>query len=1095
MIKKESIDRVLDVEVSDVIPKFVALKKAGTNLKGTSPFNPDDQTPSFVVAPVKNIWKCFSTGKGGYGPVSFIMEHKGETWIEAIKIVAKTANIILEQEVLTPEEQAEENKFDSYKAIVDWANKRFQKNFDALEPTHWAKKNLKDRKFSEDILTRFEIGYASDKFHDVHKELHEQAKVEDGVTLGLITHKSPKYYDFFIDRLIFPIHNSLGRVIGFGGRRSNKKAVAEFPKYLNSPDTPLYKKEMTLYGLFQAKKSIREYNAVYLFEGYTDVIAFSNRDINNVIATCGTALGLEQCRMIKKLCHHVILVRDGDKAGTAAAYRDLDMLLQCGFKVSIVPLEDGEDPDTLAQQHEDLKTFLRNNTVDALGWKTLNFRKECETPDEIANAADSIVKTLDLITDPIKQKEFIKDCARKLKIKAADLTYKLKVFSQMKLAGLKKERLDEDTELMQMQSRGFPTDGDLMSYKRDGFVSSEKEKAIYFQTSSNIFYKGTNFTVNPLFHIISSKNDGKRILEMKNDIGEVGVVDFTNKEISSFNLFQEKIVDSHNFAFEPAVSAYNFKQFRNRLLYSFDKAYEFTTLGQQPEGFYAFANGVVLGDEFREVDEYGIVEVKDQNFQKDKSKIDLFYSPAFSKVNLGNREDDDSYEGVRSFTYINSSITFSKWMDLMYKVYGKKALTGIGFTIAAIFRDIIVDQFGAFPHLFLTGQKQSGKTKFSESLTNVFTPNQKGFDLNSGSVVGFFRRVSRISNIVLALEEYHDTNIHEIKFQVLKAAFDNRSRETGVASTDKKTNLDRIKCACIILSQYRSVRDDNSLSSRSLTEHFLERNYTVEQKLLFAELKNEEKKGMTSILLELLKYREEIEKELTLTINELNKDLIKRFEKDEYMERMLENFTVIMAPVKILWKKFAFPFTWNEFYTHCVDAIQESSDMISETEGTAKFWQTLSYLVDRRIIKEGYDFKIEKKLSFKIYEGKKEGVAQYREVTNSAMEDILFIRLGKVHQDYMEAVSKRKGEEPIGESTLKGYFKSKPYFYGSVKAEQFKNGSTSAYVFNYTQMANLNVVNLERDYSTEDEPSVPVATSSADGDQVPQSKQQDFPFQ
>ncbi|WP_417200074.1 DNA primase [Bizionia sp.] len=1091
MITKESIDRVLDVTVEEIIPKIWDLKKAGANLKGKSPFNTQDKTPSFVISPAKNVWKCFSSGLGGYGPVSYIMQKEKLEWIQAIKQVAELANITLQQEVETPDVQEERAKFDGYKTMVEWANKVFNKNFNDLKDDHWAKKNLTDRKFSDEIITKFQIGYAADTFHQLHKRFHEAGKVDEAVTVGLVKHKPPKYFDFFVDRLIFPIHNTQGRIIAFGGRRSNDEKVKEFPKYLNSPDTPLYKKEKVLYGLYQAKQAIVKTNRAYLVEGYTDVIAFHNKNVNNTIATCGTALTVEQCKLLKKLCNHVVIVRDGDTAGQNAAYKDLDILISCGFKVSVIELPAGQDPDSLARNIKNLAEVLKGDTFDALLWKANKLREYADTPDEVSNAVETIGKTLILINDPIKRKEYIKQCAKKLKITNKDLTTKVTILSNMKEAGLQREVQNEDQELMSMQTRGFPSDGDLMQFKHDGFVSSEKERAIYFKNASDIFFKGTNFTVKPLFHIISSQDEGKRILELTNNINEIGVVDFTNKEISSFTMFQEKIVDRYNFAFEPAVTAFHFKQFRNRLLYSFDKAYEFTTLGQQPEGFFAFANGVVLDDEFREVDEYGIVQVKDQNFKDDKTKIDLFYSPSCSKVNLGNRDDDDSYEGVRSFVYKQSPIEFPQWMDLMVKIYDKKAYTGIAYAIASLFRDIIVDRNGSFPHLFLTGQKQSGKTTFSESISNIFTPGQKGFDLNSGSVVGFFRRVSRIANIVMALEEYHDSNIHEIKFQVLKQAFDDRARETGVASGDKKTKLDRIKSACIILSQYMSVRDDNALSSRSITEHFIERVYSVEEKLAFAKLKQYEKEGMTSMLVDLLKHRKEIQDQLTPTINELNKELLKQFEKDEYMERMLNNFIAIMAPVKILFKKFAFPFTWNEFYNHCVDAIQASSSMISETEGTAKFWQTLSYLVDKRILKIDVDFKIDPKSSFKIYEGKKGGQAVYTEHVNKDGHEILFLRFNKAHQDYVEAVSKRKNEEPIGESTLKGYFKSKPYFLGSVKAEQFKNGSTSCLAFDYTAMKELNVVELERDYSADNEPDIPFPNpnafnqSSKDDDDIP----------
>jgi hypothetical protein len=310
------------------------------------------------------------------------------------------------------------------------------------------------------------------------------------------------------------------------------------------------------------------------------------------------------------------------------------------------------------------------------------------------------------------------------------------------------------------------------------------------------------------------------------------------------------------------------------------------------------------------------------------------------------------------------------------------------------------------------------------------------------------------------LEEFTD-QIHEIKFQSLKGSYDDRARETGQATNDNKTNKVKIKSACIILSQYISVRDDNSLTSRSITMNFLEQNYTADQKDTFGRLKTYEKKGMTSMLLELLKYRKLIEKEYSIQMEQINRQLIKDI-KGDYMERMLQNFVSVMVPIKILFKKFNWPFTWDEFYKHCLETIIASSDVISDTEGTAVFWRTFEFLIDQKRVHDKIDFFIEPKPTFTVWPKKHEN----KEINNVAGDKILFLRLGQVHQHYVETVSRRKNEEPIGEATLRNYFKSKSYYIGAVKATNFETGSFSCYAFNYTMMEKNNVLNIIRDFKT-----------------------------
>jgi len=1066
MYKRESIERVLEVDLIEILEKLIPdLKKAGSNWKALSPFG-EERTPSFVASKAKQIWKDNSSGIGGVGPVNFVMKHENRSWIEAVVRVAELANITLEKVEMSEEELDRLKLLDYYKSMLTWANTKFLQHFDKLPKTHWAKKNLSDRNYSDETIQQFSIGYADPK-SDITAQVKETGKLSEAITIGLVKkeNEGSGTYDFYNDRLMFPIHDPQGRIVSFGGRASNeavekKKTTA---KYLNGPDTPLYAKEKVLYGVYQARMAIIKNNLVYLTEGYTDVIGFHDKEVNNTVGSCGTALTLEHLKLLKKLCNHIVIVRDGDAAGLKAANRDIDLALGFGFKVSIVELKNGDDPDTLSKaQGEKLYAYLKDNTQDALTWKATKLRNESNDPHAVSAAVTVIAETLIKIKNSVLRKEYVKECAKKLKVTAKEVNEQIDQLEAFETTKRKSDKSRYDQEKAELMSVGFPEDGDMVQYKKDGYVISEEQKCTFFRGAGDTFFKGTNFIAQPLYMIKSGKGDGKRLIEFINDIGEKGIIELHNKEINGFTLFQDKIVDGYNYTFTPAASAFHFKQFKNKLLYNFKPAWELTTLGQQPEGFFAFGNGVVMDGQFFEVDPYGIIEVNIEADEENKKpeRKEFFYSPAFSKYHTESRSDDDSHEGVRNFAYKESPINFNQWMSIYHAIYGEKSMVGIAFAVSALFRDIILNQFSSFPHFFLSGQKQSGKTSFAESLTYLFTPNQKSFDLNTGSMVGFFRRSSKIRNIVVGFEEFND-NIHEVKKQTLKAAFDDRGRETGMATGGKETNLTKINCACILLSQYLSSWDDNSLTSRSIVSHFVERNYTADEKIAYSKLKAYEKKGMTSMLLEILKYRPLIQSELTVVIEELNRELIHDI-KEEYMERMLENFVTIMAPVKILFNKFVFPFEWKVFYNHCKDSIIEISSMISETEGTATFWRALESLLDQKPAKihVGEDFLIEPKSIFKYNHSKDPDKVQ--EYINNNGDEILFLRLGKVHQDYVNEVSRRKNEDPINEATLRGYFKSKPYYIGPVRAMNFTTGSGSCYAFNYTMMVRMGVVNLTR---------------------------------
>ena len=428
-----------------------------------------------------------------------------------------------------------------------------------------------------------------------------------------------------------------------------------------------------------------------------------------------------------------------------------------------------------------------------------------------------------------------------------------------------------------------------------------------------------------------------------------------------------------------------------------------------------------------------------------------------------NRDDDDPYENDRYFVYKKSPVTMDTWMKQMQKVYNEKAIIGISSVFFSLFRDLFVKTHAVSPLLFLSGEKGSGKSKYAESLASLFTYKQPAFDLNGSTLVAFSRRIGRTRNAITLLEEFHD-NIDLKILQSIKGSYDNRGRELGMATGDNRTKVAKVNCFLVMLSQYLSSWDDNAITSRSVIQHFIkpQENFTQQEINEYNLLKSWEEEGLTSLVLDIVEHREEVEKGYVKTYA----DIINRFKKDlkahDYQERMLQNYVVIMTPITILWQHFNFPFEYEELYQLCKNAIIDSSDLIIESEGLAEFWKTLEYLLDRQpyplLVKDTH-FIIDTPIGLKLQGRKGEKEIEWN---NDQRKRVLFLRLNAVHQLYHKEVSTREGVDVIGENTLRNYFKSKKYYIGAVKSKNFSDTSTSAYIFDYDMMEASGILNLIR---------------------------------
>ncbi len=443
MISRNTIDKVFETaRVEEVIGDFVQLKKSGSNFKGLSPFT-DERTPSFMVSPVKQIWKDFSSGKGG-NAVAFLMEHEHFTYPEAIRYLAKKYQIEIEETEQSSEEKEQASERESMMLVAEFAQKFYA---GVLWNTESGKaiglSYFKERGFSEETIKHFGLGYNPDQW-----DAFTTAALDKGYALEFLektglTIVNPatqegaqeKRFDRFKGRVLFPIHSMSGRVLGFGGRTlsSDKKQA----KYLNSPESEIYHKSKVLYGIYQAKQAIARQDVCYLVEGYTDVIQLHQSGIENVVASSGTALTPEQIRLIRRLTQNIVVLFDGDEAGLRASLRGVDLILEEGMNVKVCTFPQGEDPDSFARKHsrDAIEAYLVEQAQDFIQFKTTLLTKEAANdPIRKAETIREIVGSIARIPDRIKREIYVQECASLLGISEGVL------FSTLAQMGKKQEQ-------------------------------------------------------------------------------------------------------------------------------------------------------------------------------------------------------------------------------------------------------------------------------------------------------------------------------------------------------------------------------------------------------------------------------------------------------------------------------------------------------------------------------------------------------------------------------------------------------------------------------------------------------------------------------
>ena len=532
MISKTTIDKVFEQSlVEEVVGEFVQLKKSGSNYKGLSPFS-NEKTPSFVVSPVKQIWKDFSSGKGG-NAVAFLMEHEHFTYPEAIKYLARKYNIEIEETQVSSLDKEKASEKESLFIVSEYAKDFFSDTlFNSSEGKSIGFSYFKERGFSDETIKKYDLGYLPDKLNYFSKEAI--ANGYDPVFLeksGLSIFQNKKSIDRFRGRVVFPIHSMSGRILGFGGRILNNQLKTA--KYLNSPESLIYNKSKILYGIFYAKQDIAKLDNCFIVEGYTDVIQLHQKGIKNVVSSSGTALTIDQITLIRRLTSNVTMLFDGDKAGVNATLRGIDIILTAGLNVNVCSFPNGEDPDSYSQDksYEEIDDYLKNNSKDFIQFKASILAQNSKSdPISKANTINEIINSISIIPDRIKQEIYVKHCSSIMDISeevlfnslAQKTKNEIHSISKKRIAKVQKATKNKDVDLLFELEKKIIEILLLYGSKEENF----EELILKNDEDGNVVLEPT--TVNSLVY-------EKIFLDLQQD-----EIEFTNE---SFKIIYEKIIN------------------------------------------------------------------------------------------------------------------------------------------------------------------------------------------------------------------------------------------------------------------------------------------------------------------------------------------------------------------------------------------------------------------------------------------------------------------------------------------------------------------------------------------------------------------------
>jgi len=1033
MITTTCVDKIHRVDLKAVISEYVELHKRGMNYVGLCPFH-SEHTPSFSVNPGKGIYKCFGCGEGGNSPVQFLMDLKGLTYPEALEEVARKGRIVIEydQNASTPEQKQKaaelRDKSARMRVVLDGVMQAYQINtFKGVADIDAA--NCEGRIYSLDTIKKWGLAYAPDE--NWITKIHEAQSwgLQDLVDLGVLKSSDRGgHYDFYRGRLLFPIEDHQGRVVGIAGRKPKQNHDVKSPKYINAPESLLYKKDEVLYGLHKNKRAIHKAGCADLVEGYTDVITMDVFGFSTAVATCGTALTPGQVSLLKRYVDQVRILRDGDDAGRAAAARDVEILIRAGIMAKICILPPDHDPDSFLWQHQaaGFQFYINENTEDALIWLVMSLWDD----KDVFKRENAIQKAADMIAC-LESPSLVEHYIRELTDKKRMGSIKKALNDQIKIYREK-----------QLKKTGSGLTPDQEEDVVEFGMYDENNRYFLSSSSGGASVQISNFVVRPLMLIIGNAGS-QRLVEIVNEYNRSFIINVESEAFTGLTEFKKVVERFGNFRFIGKPE--HFEKVKAKVYRDMQDCFPVTTMGWHKQGFYAWGNGISVDGIFTPINEYGIVQHGDTKF----------FLPAFSRINDHVQGDeDDGYEFERKFAfYPGDCINFTDWTRLMVEVHGYHGAAGVCYIIASLFRDIIFNKLSFFPHLNLFGPTGAGKSFMARSLMAVFGReiDHDPFNLASGTPVAFKRRLAQASNAITWFDEYSN-NIDFRRVEALKGAYDGAGHERGVTdNSSNRTKTTKVKSA-IVMSGQQQPTQDVALFKRVISLNFNSASNTLEKQVKAKRLKDIEKTGqLTNITQFILQHRELVQEKFSQAFDELVIETFAKIaEKDAILveDRIVKNHVVLIAIYYIFKQVLPFGFEGGLYANHIVDNIISQSDAIMSEDEVSIFWRIVEYLLAAKMISHWEDIIIEER-AHETFQNELDRKDKRDSIQKNfpAKKCLVYIRFAKIYSLYQEKHRAQRNKVGLDIGALQYYLRQTPAYVGQKRAKKFGEKAYSCYVF------------------------------------------------
>lgn len=1002
MIEEKYIEQILDrADIVDVIGQFAELKKRGSNYEACCPLH-KEKTPSFKVSQARGTFHCYGCHKGG-NAITFIMEHEAMSFPEAVKFLARKYGIEIEEEELNPEQEQKRRKRESMFVVNSKCAELFVQNLsraDAKDARLYIEK-----RWGKEYADEMQIGFAPDDWNVLCDYAGKAGlSIDIMLEMGLIKESDKgKRYDFYRNRVMIPIRDRFRHIIGFTARSlSDDKKT---PKYLNSSESDIYKKNTSLFGIDLAIRQAIKEDKFYVVEGAPDVMRMQRISVNNTIAPLGSEWNQNQFEILKKYASRLCFLPDADPPkkserfgpGITSVMKYGLVAMKSGFSVSVreIPLGEGSTKNDPDSYFTNKPKFDLLEEEDFITWYAKYIFETAITTEEKSTAINSICQMVAMVKDDVKESMYLTQLQELYKNKSLWTT----AMNQAKKLIQAKKVLND----------GKKIDRDL--YSRYGFY--EELNSYYSITKEGQPWQWSNFSMIPMFHIKDSQLP-KRLYKIKNQNKQEELIEMKQEDLVSLSKFKQKVEGLGNYIW--LATEKELTKLKMFLYEQTETAVEITQLGWQRKGFFAFGNGA-FDSQWYPVDEYGIVRLQSGNY----------YLPASSKIY---REDVKLFQFERRFIHTNySAVTLREYSEKLIAVFGDNAKIGICFLLATLFRDIVVGYTKSFPILNLFGPKGSGKSELGHSLMSFFIAKNTPPNIQNSTIAAMGDLVAQCANALVHIDEYKNT-IDIDKREFLKGLWDGAGRSRMNMDRDKKREITSVDCG-VILSGQEMTTVDIALFSRLVYLTFNKTEFSNDEKRAFDDCKTIRDMGLSHLTLQLLKHRAKMETGFLSNYKQCMSDLNERLKNEKIEDRIQRNWVIPLAAFHTLEVAIDVPFSYKEILDITVEGIIRQNNECKSNNELANFWNVVSYLLQDGEIFNESDYRIDYVKKFKSNVIK-------TEMEFTRPRPILLMRKNRIFMLYKK-FAKQVGDSALPTESLKYYLENSKEYMGNKNAVRFKN--------------------------------------------------------